>query len=62
MAQNETIEITDQNGVKMALEVSWEADAWAWARTFRVILKWLDFPEMTIDKVLPKDVDLSETE
>ena len=62
MPQNETIEVTDQNGVKMALEVSWESDIWAWARTFRVILKWLEFPEMTVDKVLPKDVDLSEQE
>ena len=60
MTQNETIEVTDQNGVKIALEVSWESDIWAWARAFRVILKWLDFSEMTIDKVLPKDVDLSE--
>ena len=60
MAQNEVITVTNQNGVKMSLEVSWESDIWAWARTFRVILKWLEFPEMTVDKVLPKDVDLSE--
>ena len=58
MPQNETIEVTDQNGVKMALEVSWESDIWAWARTFRVILKWLDFPEMTVDKILPKNTEL----
>ena len=62
MPQNETIEVINQRGVKLSLEVSWEDDIWAWARTFRVILKWLDFPEMTVDKVLPKDVDLSETE
>jgi len=60
MAQNEVITVTNQNGVKMSLEVSWSDDIWAWARTFRVILKWLEFPEMTVDKVLPKDVDLSE--
>ena len=60
MPQNETIEVTNQRGVKMSLEVSWESDIWMWARTFRVILKWLDFPEMTVDKVLPKDVGLSE--
>ena len=60
MAQNEVITVSNQMGDKMSIEVSWESDIWAWARAFRVILKWLDFPEMTIDKVLPKDVDLSE--
>ncbi len=58
MAQNEVITVTNQNGVKMSLEVSWEDDAWAWARTFRVILKWLEFPEMTVDRVLPKDTEI----
>ena len=60
MAQNEVITVSNQMGDEMSIEVSWQADAWVWARTFRVILKWLEFPEMTIDKVLPKDVDLSE--
>lgn len=62
MPQNETIEVTDQNGVKMSLEVSWESDIWAWAKVFRVILKWLEFPEGSIDKVLPTDAILGEKE
>ncbi len=55
MSQNETIEVTDQNGVKMKLEVSWESDIWVWAKAFRVILRWLEFPEMTVEKILPKE-------
>lgn len=62
MPQNESIEVTNQMGVKMRLDVSWEDDIWSWARTFRMILKWLDFADESVDKILPKDVDLSETE
>lgn len=58
MSQNESIEVTNQKGVKMRLDVSWEDDVWAWAKVFRVILKWLEFAEMTVDKVLPKDTDM----
>ena len=58
MPQNETIEVTNQHGIKLRLDVSWEDDIWAWAKTFRVILKWLGFAEGSIDKILPKDVDL----
>ena len=62
MPQNEVITVTDQNGVKMSIEVSWEADVWAWAKTFRVILKWLEFPSITVERILPKEDSLSETE
>jgi len=58
MPRNETIEVINQHGVKMNLEVSWEDDIWAWSKTFRVILKWLEFPEMTINKILPKDSEI----
>ena len=58
MPQNEVITITDQTGTKMSIEVSWESDIWAWAKVFRVILKWLEFAEMTVDKVLPKDSEI----
>lgn len=54
MPQNELIEITNQMGDKMSLEVSWESDIWEWARMLRIILTYLDFPEVTIDKILPK--------
>ena len=59
MPQNESIEVINQHGIKLRLDVSWEDDIWAWAKTFRVILKWLEFPEGSIDKILPKDVDLN---
>jgi len=62
MPNNEKIEVTDQNGVKMSLEVSWEADIWSWAKVFRVILKWLEFPSITVERILPKGDSLSETE
>ena len=62
MPQNEVITVTDQVGDKMSIEVSWATDVWGWAKVFRVILKKLEFAEGTIDKILPKDVDLSETE
>lgn len=52
---NEFIEVTNQNGVKMTLEVSWEDDIWAWVDTFKVILKWLGFAEVTIEKALGKE-------
>ena len=55
MSQNEVIEVTNQEGTKMSLEVSWESNIWAWAKMFRVILKWLEFPEMTVEKILPKE-------
>ena len=58
MPQNETITITSQDGNKMSIEVSWESDVWAWSKVFRVILKWLEFPEMTVDKILPKDTEI----
>ena len=58
MPQNEVITVTDQEGTKISIEVSWETDVWGWAKVFRVILKWLEFPEMTVDRILPKDVDL----
>ncbi len=57
MPQNEVITITDQTGTKMSIEVLWESDIWAWAKVFRVILKWLEFPEMTVDRILPKDIE-----
>jgi len=52
---NEFIEITNQNGVKMKLEISWENDVWAWVDTFKVILKWLGFAEVTIEKAFGKN-------
>ena len=62
MPQNEVITVTDQNGVKMSLEVSWEADIWSWAKVFRVILKWLEFAEVTVDRILPKGDSLGNKE
>lgn len=58
MASNEFIEITNQTGEKMKIEISWEDNIWAWAKVFRVILKWLEFPSVTVDKILPKDVEM----
>lgn len=58
MPQNEVITITDQSGTKMSIEVSWEDNIWAWAKVFRVILKWLEFPERSVDKILPKDSEI----
>ena len=55
MIQNEKIEVTNQNGVKMTLGVSWEDDIWAWIDTFKVILKWLGFADVTIEKALGKE-------
>lgn len=58
MPQNEVITITDQAGTKMSVEVSWEENIWAWAKVFRVILKWLEFPSVTVDRILPKDSEM----
>ena len=55
MSQNEFIEVTDQNGVKMRLEVSWESDVWEWVRIFKTILRWLDFPAEVVEKALGKE-------
>ncbi len=52
---NEFIEVTNQNGVKMKLEISWEDDIWAWVDTFKVILKWLDFADVTIEKAFKEE-------
>ena len=62
MPQNEVITITDQGGTKMSIEVSWETDVWGWAKVFRVILKWLEFPEVTVDRILPKEDSLGNKE
>ncbi len=55
MSQNEFIEVTDQKGNKLTLEVSWEENIWEWVRIFKVILKWLDFADETIEKALGKE-------
>ena len=62
MVSNEFIEVSNQTGEKLKIEVSWEADIWAWSKVFRVILKWLEFADVTVDKILPKEGFLSETE
>lgn len=54
MTQNEFIEVTDQQGNKMKIEISWESDVWEWVRIFKTILKWLDFADETIEKALGK--------
>ena len=62
MPQNEFIEITNQKGEKMKMEISWESDVWVWSRTFRVILKWLEFPSIAVDRILPKGDSLGNEE
>ncbi len=55
MSQNEVIEVTDQQGVKLKIEISWESDVWKWIGTFKTILRWLEFPESTVEKALGKE-------
>ncbi len=55
MSQNEFIEVTDQQGNKMKIEISWESDVWKWVDTFKVILRWLEFPEEVVEKALGKE-------
>jgi len=33
MSQNEFIEVTDQQGDKLKIEISWESDVWKWVST-----------------------------
>ena len=62
MVSNEFIEVSNQTGEKLKIEVSWEADIWAWAKVFRVILGWLEFPSITVERILPKGDSPSEAE
>ena len=62
MPNNEFIEVSSQTGEKMKIEMSWESDVFAWAKVFRVILKWLEFPSITVDRILPKGDSPSEAE
>ena len=55
MSQNEFIEVTDQQGNKMKIEISWESDAWKWVTVFKTILRWLEFPEEVVEKALGKE-------
>lgn len=55
MIQNEFIEVTDQQGNKMKIEISWESDVWKWVMVFKTILRWLEFPEQVIEKVLGRE-------
>jgi len=55
MSQNEFIEVTDQQGDKLKIEISWESDVWKWVRIFKAILRWLEFPESTVEKALGKE-------
>ena len=52
MTKNESIEVTDQQGNKMKIEISWESDVWEWVRIFKTILRWLDFPAEVVEKAL----------
>ena len=52
---NNFIEATNSEGEKMKIEVSWEENIWEWVRIFKVILKWLDFADETIEKAFGKE-------
>ena len=45
MEERNKIEVTNNNGDKMSLEVSWDADLDTYLDSFKAILKWLSFPD-----------------
>lgn len=52
--QNEFIEVTNQLGEKMSIEMGWSDDIWKTADKLRLILMFMTYPSIVIDKILPK--------
>lgn len=51
---NPTIDVTNGEGNVLSVDVHWTADVWEYVRIFRLILEWLEFSSMTIDKAIPR--------
>lgn len=51
--ENPVLKVINCRGEDMSVSTSWTSDVWEYVRLFRLILKWLDFCDETIDKALP---------
>ena len=55
--KNEYQEITVKNteGETITLKLWWEADMFEWIENFKIILRWLTFPDNLIKETFPKE-------